>query len=93
MLLKSKESHCTDEQEFMALFSDLPPVIARDAVEKFFGGLFSRKTLANHDAKGTGPDESFAVGKKIVYRKEALLRWIYTNYDIKRLHSIKDLGA
>ncbi|MDE7064430.1 MAG: hypothetical protein K2O70_03035 [Desulfovibrionaceae bacterium] len=93
MRKRKNESPVEDAQEFMDLFGELPPVIARSHVEKFFGGLFSRKTLANMDARGQGPDVSYAVGKNIVYRRDALLRWIVSNYDVKKLHTIKDAGA
>lgn len=93
MPLRKKEIPVEDEQEFIELFRELPPVIARSHVEKFFGGLFTRKTLANLDAMGKGPDVSYAVGKTIVYRRDALLQWILKNYKIIKLHTIKDLGA
>lgn len=90
---KKKRVYVADAQEFIALFQELPPVIARSHVEKLFGGLFTRKTLANLDAAGKGPDISYSVGKTIMYRRDSLLQWILETYDIKRMHTIKNLGV
>ncbi|WP_316897235.1 hypothetical protein [Pseudodesulfovibrio indicus] len=52
-----------------------PPVISRDHVEKYFGGIISSKRLANLDSQGLGPPR-FRVGRKIAYRTDALLAWL-----------------
>lgn len=92
--MKRKSVEFADKQEFLDIFKEeLPPIIARSSVDKFFGGLFDRKTLANHDASGTGPKASYAVGKKIVYRREDLLQWVVDTFPIKRLQNLSDLGV
>jgi hypothetical protein len=53
----------------------LPPIIARDHVEKTLGGIISPKTLANMDSMGTGPMR-IRIGKKVAYRTEDLLEWL-----------------
>lgn len=76
----------TPEQEaFLAEFSSLPPVIARKEVEYFLGGLVARKTLANADARGEGPEMAWAVGRNVAYRTRSLLEWVLKNFEIKRL--------
>lgn len=78
----------TPEQEaFLAEFSSLPPVIARKEVEYFLGGLVARKTLANADARGEGPEMAWAVGRNVAYRTRSLLEWVLKNFEIKRLVS------
>ena len=57
------------------LVPTLPPVIARDHVEKLLGGIISSKTLANLDSLGDGP-KRMRVGRKVAYRTEDLLEWL-----------------
>lgn len=54
-----------------------PETIARSEVEKYTGGLFSRKTLANEDCLGTGPKKPIKLQRgRIGYTKEHLIDWI-----------------
>lgn len=53
----------------------LPPVIARDHVEKLLGGIISSKSLANLDSLGEGP-KRMRVGRKVAYRTDDLLEWL-----------------
>jgi hypothetical protein len=69
------------------LAGELPPVIARKDVERFLGGIVTRKTLANADARGDGPETTYAVGRNVVYRREALLEWLSRSFSIQRLVS------
>lgn len=85
-------SNVDDQLEFIKLLAEgLPPVIARKEVGHFLGGLVSRKTLANADARGEGPAGAYAVGKSIVYRTDFLLQWVKEKYAIKKQCSIKPL--
>ncbi len=52
------------------------PIVARSAIEKFSGGLFTTKSLANYDYWGTGPAGRFRVGRKIAYRVTDLVEWM-----------------
>ena len=61
--------------ELKNLTSNLPPIIARDHVEKLLGGVVSSKTLANLDSLGMGP-KRIRVGRKIAYLTEDLLEWL-----------------
>jgi predicted DNA-binding transcriptional regulator AlpA len=61
--------------EFTDLAKELPPIIARDHVEKLLGGVISAKTLANLDSIGTGP-KRMRIGRKVAYRTEDLLDWL-----------------
>lgn len=53
------------------------PIVARNAVAEFSGGLVSPKTLANADSLKTGPKSVIHFGKrKRAYIKEELAVWI-----------------
>lgn len=72
-----------------ALAGELPPFIARTDVERHLGGIVSGKTLSNADARGEGPEVAYAVGRKVVYSRDALLRWVSRNFSVQRLATIK----
>lgn len=50
--------------------------VPRSQVSIFTGGLFTTGTLANRDSKGTGPEESFTLGKKVCYPVDSLCDWL-----------------
>lgn len=78
------------KQELLdALAGELPPFIARADVERHLGGMVSGKTLSNADARGEGPEVAYAVGRKIVYSREALLSWLSRNFSVQRLVAFK----
>lgn len=88
-----KDEFSPAQQAFLDEFSTLPPVIARHEVSYFLGGLVSRKTLANADAAGKGPEIAYAVGRHVAYRTHSLLLWVLKNYEITelaRLHRTAD---
>ncbi len=64
-----------NQMDLSNLAPSLPPVISRDCVEKFLGGIISSKTLANLDSLGKGP-KRMRVGRKVAYRTEDLLEWL-----------------
>ena len=91
-LLKTTADNLAAKRELLDLLAgELPPVIARKDVERFLGGIVTRKTLANADARGAGPDTAYAVGRNVVYRREALLAWLDSNFAVQRLAHIKSL--
>ena len=49
---------------FDSLIKSLPPMISRDHVEKYLGGVISPKTLANLDSEGKGP-RRMRIGRKV----------------------------
>ena len=63
------------QMDLSDLVPTLPPVIARDHVEKLLGGIISSKSLANLDSLGEGP-KRMRVGRKVAYRTEDLLEWL-----------------
>lgn len=94
----SKTTHLTPsfvdnpvhKQELIsALAGELPPFIARAQVEHHLGGMVSGKTLSNADARGEGPEVAYAVGRKVVYSREALLQWLSRNFSVQRLAALK----
>ena len=64
-----------DKVDFTDLAKELPPLIARDHVEKLLGGVISSKSLANLDSLGEGP-KRMRSGRKIIYRTLDILEWI-----------------
>lgn len=91
--MKKKPTHKTTmdntaRQELLAILADeLPPVIARKDVERFLGGIVTRKTLANADARGQGPQDAYAVGRSVVYRRESLLEYLGRSFTVQRLQT------
>jgi hypothetical protein len=57
------------------LAKSLPPLIARDHVERLLGGVISAKRLANLDCLGVGP-KRIRIGRKVAYKTEDLLAWL-----------------
>ena len=57
------------------LAEKLPPIISRDHVERFLGGVISPKRLANLDCLGEGP-KRMRIGRKVAYRTDDLLEWL-----------------
>jgi len=57
------------------LAEKLPPIIARDHVENFLGGVISSKRLANLDSLGKGP-KRIRIGRKVAYKTNDLLEWL-----------------
>ena len=75
-----------DEREFIDTISEgLPPIIARDRIEKLTGGLCSRKTLANYDAKGMGPEVAFSVGRRVAYKRDSFLQRLIKAMPVRKL--------
>lgn len=87
---RSPQDNPEHKREFLdALTLELPLYIARSDVERMLGGIVTGKTLANADARGNGPEVAYAVGRKIVYHRTALLDWLAANFSIVRLSSVK----
>jgi len=54
---------------------ELPPLIARSEIEKYFPGILKRATLAKLAAQGRGPRYT-KLGRKVVYETRELMRWL-----------------
>jgi len=52
------------------------PYVTRDRIFEFTCGLINPRTLANRDAKGTGPKNKIRVGRKVAYEITELIQWI-----------------
>lgn len=67
------------------LLPGLPPVIERNAVERFLGGLVAPSTLKKWDSQGVGPRFAMRAGpKKVLYDTPFLLECIEKNLEITR---------
>jgi len=60
---------------FENLSKTLPPLISRDHVEDYLGGVITAKTLANLDSEGKGP-KLMRIGRKVAYMTADLLEWL-----------------
>ena len=58
------------------LKNELPPIFAREEVDRLFGGLVSRGYLANLDCIGEGPPRLKMGGRKVGYLREPFLEWL-----------------
>jgi len=59
------------------------PIIPRQNVGKFTGGLLNPRTMANLDCLGLGPKNSFRVGSKVVYKTRDLADWLQERSSMK----------
>lgn len=65
-------------QEFS---KDLPPLVTRQELERLTGGLIKARTLANLDCNGKGPLQKIRIGKKVVYGRDAVLKWLLSRME------------
>lgn len=88
--MKIQHQQSEIEESFVKELAErLPPVIARNQVEHFLGGIVAAQTLSNADAAGKGPEIAYRVGKKVVYQTDALLRWLVKRKGVSRIMNIK----
>jgi hypothetical protein len=52
------------------------PIVPRNRVSEFSGGVVNPKHLANLDSQGLGPKGRFTIGRKVVYPVESLVSWL-----------------
>lgn len=53
----------------------LPPVISRNKISYYLGGLLSVGYMANLDSEGKGP-KRIKIGKRCGYLREDLIDWL-----------------
>ena len=53
----------------------LPPIIARNKISYFLGGLLSKGYMQNLDSEGKGP-KRIKIGKRCGYVREDLIEWL-----------------
>lgn len=63
------------ENFFATLVHELPALLTRKDIGKFFGSLISPRYLANLDSIGNGPKRA-RIGQKVVYKREDFLEWL-----------------
>lgn len=59
----------------------LPPLIAREAIAKYTGNLYSSKTMSVYDSIGKGIPNPVRLGRKIAYTKENLINWLISRLE------------
>ncbi len=52
------------------------PLVAREEVERFSGGILHPRTMSNLDSKMEGPKGRIRIGRKIAYSTDELARWM-----------------
>jgi hypothetical protein len=74
----SKTHTCSKPRpDFSPLADKWPsPYVSRSEVPRLTGGIINAKTLANCDSNGIGIADRIRVGRKIVYRVDALIAWL-----------------
>jgi hypothetical protein len=74
----------SEKSIFTALSDSWPsPVVPREKLEQFTGGMISAKRMANIEsahrrdpAQPAGPEGAIRCGRRVVYPKDALIRWL-----------------
>lgn len=56
-------------------------LVSRTEVDKFTGGLFSAKTMANKDCLKEGPKTKIRFKRKVAYPKADLVAWLCSQSD------------
>lgn len=57
------------------MLPELPRLLTRKDIEKFFGAMISPRYLANLDSEGKGPKRT-RIGRKVVYTREDWAEWL-----------------
>jgi hypothetical protein len=63
-----------DFQELAKSWSS--PLVAREEISRFSGGVLTPRYLANLDAAGKGPPVRLRIGRKIAYPVSSLILWL-----------------
>ena len=61
--------------DLSSLINQLPPIIARNKIDRYLGGLISRGYLQNLDSQGRGP-RRIRLGRRVGYLREDLVEWL-----------------
>lgn len=67
------------EQVIESLRLSLPALVTRQEIERQTGKLIRARYLANIDVSGSGVDGKMKFKGRVIYDKEAFLRWISKN--------------
>jgi len=57
------------------LLTTLPPVVARNQIGFYLGGLLTKGHMQNLDSEGKGP-KRIKIGKRCGYLREDLVAWL-----------------
>lgn len=59
-----------------------PPIISRDDIAHYTGGMYSSKTMQTYDSKGCGvKDPVRSAGRKVGYQKDELINWFLSRLE------------
>lgn len=80
------------EQELFDMWQqELPPVIAREKIGDFLGGLVKPSSMNVFACSGNAPEEAYRIGRKIAYKRDSLLLWLLKTYKVQKVMTSKDL--
>lgn len=63
------------KSDLSTLANQLPPVIARNKIDHYLGGLISKGYLENLDSQGIGP-RRIRLGRRVGYLRSDLIAWL-----------------
>ena len=70
-----------DKRDFSELAEKWPsPIVAREKLKDFSGGLLNPRTMANIDSRGDGP-RMVKLGRKRGYWVDSLIDWMNSRMD------------
>ena len=72
----------TNSPDLTTLTKQLPPIIARNKIDRYLGGLISRGYLQNLDSAGKGP-RRIKLGRRVGYMREDLISWLQERSSIE----------
>ncbi len=72
----------TEYSDLNKLQETLPPVISRNKISHYLGGLLSVGYMANLDSEGKGP-KRIRIGKRCGYLREDLIAWLKDRMEIE----------
>lgn len=67
------------------MLPELPHILTRRDIRKFFGSLISPRYLANLDSEKKGPKRA-KIGHKVVYRREDFVEWLTARFAAQVTH-------
>lgn len=61
---------------FQALYDQMPEFVDRQTASKMSGGIVAPGSMANADSLGEGPAVRVRTGRKVVYPRFELVKWL-----------------
>ncbi len=89
-VITSKVQLTDAERELFNLMrKSLPDAIGRAEVGTLLPGVIKPQTLAHADSAGVGPENSWKLGRKVIYSTDSLLLWLVSKKGVARMGDSK----